>query len=139
VAKYFSSEIRFNMRTVVDSFPYHSKKVKDNKDNQDSIEVKIEQQLNMIMEAENQYTFNVDQQSITLLRRKLNKLCSKKELTLHDLKRYETKMDSVSIILFVTVNLVLTAFKLSPHIWGRKRGPFYGVVSPSKIGLIAPY
>jgi hypothetical protein len=33
----------------------------------------------------------------------------------------------------------LTAFKLLPHIWGRKRGPFCRGVSPSKIGLSAPY
>jgi hypothetical protein len=36
-------------------------------------------------------------------------------------------------------NACLTAFKLCSHIWEQKRGPFYGGVSPSKIGLIAPY
>jgi hypothetical protein len=42
---------------------------------------------------------------------------------------------------FVTPRLVdhiLTAFKLLPHIWGRKGVLFYRGVSPSKIGLSAP-
>jgi hypothetical protein len=33
----------------------------------------------------------------------------------------------------------LTAFKLLPHIWGRKRGPFFtGVYLPQKLDLEPP-
>jgi hypothetical protein len=79
-------------------------------DDQDYFEEKIEQQRNMITEEDDQYTANADQQRIMPLRRELNKLCSTKELKLNDLKRYETKMDLVSVILFVTVNPIVTSF-----------------------------